>query len=36
MLMGGMSVVGVFLWASEFAFKATPPSIISQVFCLFS
>lgn len=30
MLMGGMNVVGVFLWASESAFKATSPSIISQ------
>ena len=34
MLMGGMYVVGVYLWASESSFKATSPSIISQVFSL--
>ncbi|ONK79697.1 uncharacterized protein A4U43_C01F9120 [Asparagus officinalis] len=30
MLMGGMHVIGVYLWAPESSFKATSPSIISQ------
>ena len=34
MLMGGMNVVGVYLWSAESSFKATSPSIITQVFSL--
>jgi len=34
MLMGGMNVVGVYLWAPESLFKATSPSIILKVFSL--
>ncbi|KAL6658685.1 hypothetical protein ACP70R_002725 [Stipagrostis hirtigluma subsp. patula] len=31
MLLGGMSVIGVYVWASEASFKATSPAILSQV-----
>ncbi|XP_072976771.1 uncharacterized protein [Typha angustifolia] len=31
MLLGGMDVVGVYVWASEGSFKATPPAVLSQV-----
>ncbi|KAL6857066.1 hypothetical protein ACP4OV_018448 [Aristida adscensionis] len=31
MLLGGMSVIGVYVWASEASFKATSPATLSQV-----
>nr|CAB3479612.1 unnamed protein product [Digitaria exilis] len=31
MLLGGMSVIGIYVWASEASFKATPPAVLSQV-----
>ncbi|KAF0899546.1 hypothetical protein E2562_020752 [Oryza meyeriana var. granulata] len=31
MLLGGMSVIGIYIWASEASFKATSPSVLSQV-----
>ncbi|RLN05467.1 hypothetical protein C2845_PM13G00040 [Panicum miliaceum] len=31
MLLGGMSVIGIYIWASEASFKATPPAVLSQV-----
>ncbi|RCV29301.1 hypothetical protein SETIT_6G001800v2 [Setaria italica] len=31
MLLGGMSVVGIYIWASEASFKATSPAVLSQV-----
>ncbi|OEL17861.1 hypothetical protein BAE44_0021121 [Dichanthelium oligosanthes] len=31
MLLGGMSVIGVYVWASEVSFKATSPAVLSQV-----
>lgn len=31
MLLGGMSVVGIYIWSSEASFKATAASILSQV-----
>jgi hypothetical protein len=31
MLLGGMSVIGIYVWASEGSFKATSPSVLSQV-----
>jgi len=31
MLLGGMSVIGAYLWASEASFKATSPAVLSQV-----
>ena len=31
MLLGGMSVVGAYVWASEASFKATSPAVLSQV-----
>ncbi|KAG1359583.1 putative protein odr-4 [Cocos nucifera] len=30
MLLGGMNVVGIYIWASEASFKATTPSILAQ------
>ncbi|XP_064953807.1 uncharacterized protein LOC135606675 isoform X2 [Musa acuminata AAA Group] len=30
MLLGGMNVVGIYLWASEATFKATSPAVFSQ------
>jgi len=32
MLLGGMSVIGAYLWASEASFKATSPAVLSQVY----
>lgn len=32
MLLGGMNVVGIYLWASEATFKATSPAVLSQVY----
>ncbi|KAG6468534.1 hypothetical protein ZIOFF_073222 [Zingiber officinale] len=31
MLLGGMSVAGIYLWASEASFKATSPVVLAQV-----
>ncbi|CAL5009362.1 unnamed protein product [Urochloa decumbens] len=31
MLLGGMSVIGIYVWASEASFKATSPAVLSQV-----
>jgi hypothetical protein len=31
MLLGGMSVIGAYVWASEASFKATSPAVLSQV-----
>lgn len=31
MLLGGMSVMGAYVWASEASFKATSPAVLSQV-----
>lgn len=31
MLLGGMSVAGIYLWASEATFKATSPAVLAQV-----
>ncbi|KQJ94748.1 protein odr-4 homolog [Brachypodium distachyon] len=31
MLLGGMSVIGIYIWASEGSFKATSPAVLSQV-----
>ncbi|KAL5221262.1 hypothetical protein ABZP36_025975 [Zizania latifolia] len=31
MLLGGMSVIGIYIWASEASFKATSPAVLSQV-----
>lgn len=31
MLLGGMSVIGIYVWASEDSFKATSPAVLSQV-----
>ncbi|KAM0855022.1 hypothetical protein ACQ4PT_050044 [Festuca glaucescens] len=31
MLLGGMSVIGIYVWASEGSFKATSPAVLSQV-----
>jgi len=31
MLLGGMSVIGAYVWASEASFKATTPAVLSQV-----
>uniref|UniRef100_A0A0D9X3D2 Protein odr-4 homolog n=1 Tax=Leersia perrieri TaxID=77586 RepID=A0A0D9X3D2_9ORYZ len=31
MLLGGMSVIGIYIWASEASFKATSPAVFSQV-----
>ncbi|KAJ1266752.1 hypothetical protein BS78_07G002100 [Paspalum vaginatum] len=31
MLLGGISVIGVYVWASEASFKATLPAVLSQV-----
>ncbi|GJN39947.1 hypothetical protein PR202_gb29101 [Eleusine coracana subsp. coracana] len=31
MLLGGMSVIGIYFWASEASFKATSPAVLSQV-----
>ncbi|KAF8712562.1 hypothetical protein HU200_028315 [Digitaria exilis] len=31
MLLGGMSVIGIYVWASEASFKATTPAVLSQV-----
>uniref|UniRef100_A0A0A9DBR9 Protein odr-4 homolog n=1 Tax=Arundo donax TaxID=35708 RepID=A0A0A9DBR9_ARUDO len=31
MLLGGMGVIGVYIWASEASFKATSPALLSQV-----
>lgn len=35
MLLGGMNVVGIYLWASEATFKATSPAVLSQVYFFF-
>ncbi|BAH94080.1 Os08g0101200 [Oryza sativa Japonica Group] len=31
MLLGGMTVIGIYIWASEASFKATSPAVLSQV-----
>ncbi|CAO2190208.1 unnamed protein product [Urochloa humidicola] len=31
MLLGGMSVIGIYIWASEASFKATAPAVLSLV-----
>ncbi|VAI88736.1 unnamed protein product [Triticum turgidum subsp. durum] len=31
MLLGGMSVIGIYIWSSEGSFKATPSAVLSQV-----
>ncbi|WOK94850.1 hypothetical protein Cni_G03555 [Canna indica] len=31
MLLGGMTVVGIYLWASEATFKSTSPAVLAQV-----
>ncbi|KAI4972232.1 hypothetical protein ZWY2020_003157 [Hordeum vulgare] len=31
MLLGGMTVIGIYIWSSEGSFKATPSAVLSQV-----
>ncbi|CAO2205415.1 unnamed protein product [Urochloa humidicola] len=31
LLLGGMGVIGIYIWASEASFKATSPAVLSQV-----